>query len=245
MDRPGFWVILYAARRIERVKTRSQPDLALWRQVPFLHELSDETLTALAGVAVQQQFTQGQMLFLEGEPTAGLYLVEQGTVKVCRYAADGREHILQLMHPGDTFNDVSALDGGPNPACAVAFTDGSAWVVPRPALRTVVAAQPELAWALIESISRRARYLVGVVQDLAMRNVKGRLARLLLDQAEAAERGQPVPALTQEEIASRLGTVREVVGRALRSLAADNIIALERQQIVIVDRARLEQAAEV
>lgn len=185
------------------------------------------------------------MIFLEAEPNQGLYLVEQGTVKICRYAADGREHILHLVHPGDTFNDVAALDGGPNPACATAFNDVTLWRIPRAELRRVAAQHPELAWALIESIAQRARYLVNVVQDLAMRNVKGRLARLLLEEARSAERGTPPVALTQEEMASRLGTVREVVGRALRSLAAENVIAMEKQRIVIVDRRRLEQAAEV
>ncbi len=213
--------------------------------MPYLQEVSAAALADLAAAATRQAAPQGQMLFLEGDPTAGLYLVEQGTVKICRFAADGREHILHLVHPGDTFNDVSALDGGGNPACAIAFSDVVVWRVARPDLQALAARYPELSWSLIESLARRARYLVNIVQDLAMRNVKGRLARLLLEQAEAAEQGLPPVALTQEEMASRLGTVREVVGRALRSLAAENIISLERQRIVIVDRQRLQEAAEV
>jgi CRP/FNR family transcriptional regulator len=228
-----------------RVSTTSQSVLDLWRKVPYLEEISATALLDLAAAAVHHAYSQGQMIFLEGDPNQGLYLVEQGTVKICRFAADGREHILHLVHPGDTFNDVAALDGGPNPACATAFNDVSLWRVPRPELQRVAAQHPELSWALIESIARRARYLVNVVQDLAMRNVKGRLARLLLEQAEAAERGAPPVALTQEEMASRLGTVREVVGRALRSLVAENVIAMEKQRIVIVDRRRLQEAAEV
>jgi CRP/FNR family transcriptional regulator len=227
------------------VSTTSQTVLDLWRKVPYLEDISPGALADLAAAAVHHTYAQGRMIFLEGEPNQGLYLVEQGTVKICRYAADGREHILHLVHPGDTFNDVAALDGGANPACATAFNDVTLWRVSRPELRRVAAAHPELSWALIESIARRARYLVNVVQDLAMRNVKGRLARLLLEQAEAAERGAPPVALTQEEIASRLGTVREVVGRALRSLVAENVIAMEKQRIVIVDRQRLKEAAEV
>ena len=227
------------------VSTVSQPTIDLWRKVPYLEGISDAALADLAAAAVHHAYTQGQMIFLEAEPNQGLYLVEQGTVKICRYAADGREHILHLVHPGDTFNDVAALDGGPNPACATAFNDVTLWRIPRPELRRVTAQHPELAWALIESIAQRARYLVNVVQDLAMRNVKGRLARLLLEEARSAERGAPPVALTQEEMASRLGTVREVVGRALRSLVAENVIAMEKQRIVIVDRRRLEQAAEV
>jgi CRP/FNR family transcriptional regulator, cyclic AMP receptor protein len=230
---------------MQDVSTVSQSVLDTWRKVPYLEEVSGAAVADLAAAAVRHVYPQGQMIFLEGEPNEGLYLVEEGTVKICRFAADGREHILHLVHPGDTFNDVAALDGGPNPACATAFNDVILWRVPRPELRRVAARHPELAWALIESIARRARYLVNVVQDLAMRNVKGRLARLLLEQAQAAEQGETMDALTQEEMASRLGTVREVVGRALRSLAAENIISMEKQHIVIVDRKRLEQTAEV
>lgn len=225
--------------------TVSQAPVELWRKAPYLQDVSAEALADLAAVATRHVYAQGQMIFLEGDPTGGLYLVEQGTVKICRYAADGREHILHLVHPGDTFNDVSALDGGGNPACALAFTDVAVWRVARNDLRQVAARHSELSWSLIESLARRARYLVNIVQDLAMRNVKGRLARLLLEQAEAAEQGLPPVALTQEEMASRLGTVREVVGRALRSLAAENVISMERQRIVIVDRQRLREAAEV
>jgi CRP/FNR family transcriptional regulator len=217
----------------------------LWRAVPYLADLSPESIGDLAAIASHHRYAQGEMIFIEGDASAGLWLVETGTIKICRFAADGREHILHLVHRGDTFNDVSAMDGGPNPACAVAFTEATLWRIAREDLRQVVHRHPELAWALIESIARRARYLVGVVQDLAMRNVKGRLARLLLEQAEAAEKGTSPDPLTQEEMASHLGTVREVVGRALRSLAAAGIISMERHQIVIVDRERLREEAEV
>ena len=99
----------------------SQTVLELWRKVSYLDDVSGPALADLAAAAVRHAYSQGQMIFLEGDPNEGLYLVEQGTVKICRFAADGREHILHLVHPGDTFNDVAALDGGPNPACATAF----------------------------------------------------------------------------------------------------------------------------
>ncbi len=219
--------------------------MVLWQQVPFLEGLPSHIVAALAAVASFHSYAQNTFVFHEGDPAAGLFLIEQGTVKICRFSSDGREHILHLSHRGDTFNDVAALDGGPNPATAMAFTDVSLWRIARPDLQRLAAEQPELAWALIESIARRARYLVGIVQDLAMRNVKGRLARLLLEQAEADDRGEAPDPLTQEEMASRLGTVREVVGRSLRSLVADGAISIERQRIAILNRALLEREAEV
>lgn len=219
--------------------------VALWQRATCLQSAPADAILAVASSATPHTYLREEIIFLEGEPTAGLFLVATGVVKICRYSKDGREHILHFIQRGDTFNDVSVLDGGPNPATAVAHTDVTLWRVARNDLRAAVVRDPALAWAMIENLARRARLLVSTVQDLAMRNVRGRLARLLLDQAEASERGATPTPLTQEEMAHHLGTVREVIGRTLRSLAADGLIAIERQQIVIVDRTRLSEEAEI
>ncbi|MEZ4869982.1 MAG: Crp/Fnr family transcriptional regulator [Caldilineaceae bacterium] len=224
--------------------TRSKP-IALWQDVPYLENLSLEIVQALADVATRRQYAMGTVIFTESEPGAGLFMIETGTVKVCRYSKEGREQTLNLFARGDTFNDVSALDGGPNPASAIALTDAVLWRVARTDLQLLARRYPELAWALIESIARRTRYLVGLVQDLSLRSVKSRLAKLLLDQAQNSESDAIPRMLTQEEMASRLGTVREVVGRALRALSAAGIIQFERHQIVILDVARLAEEAEL
>jgi len=219
--------------------------LDLWQSVPYLKGLPAGVVQALANVANVYRYTANTIIFQEGEPVAGLYLVEEGTVKICRFSKDGREQTLRFMQRGDTFNDVAALDGGPNPATAIAYTDVVLWRITRPDLRYVVERNPNLAWALIESISQRARYLVNLVHDLSLRNVKGRLARLLLEQTEAAARGESPPLLTQEEMANRLGTVREMVGRALRSLSNAGLIEFDRHRLVILDAERLAEEAEL
>lgn len=217
----------------------------LWRTVPYLHELPTEVIGKLSTAASPHTYQAAQMIFNEGDPVAGLFLVESGTVKVCRFSKEGREYILQTFQRGDTFNDVAALDGGANPATAVAMSEARLWRIARPDLKTIAYQHPELAWALIESISRRTRHLVGVVQDLAMRSVRGRLAHLLLEQAKASSEGRAIPMMTQDEMASHLGTVREVVGRALRSLAAAGIIEIDHHRIVIHDSGRLAEESEV
>ena len=221
--------------------------LALWQTVPYLTALPLEIIRTLATAASCHRYEAGTLIFTEGDPVSGLFFIEEGTVKICRYSKEGREQILSLFNRGDTFNDVAALDGGPNPATAIAFTDVIMWRIARPDLQQIVQRYPALAWALIESIARRTRHLVGLVQDLSLRSVKGRLAKLLLEQARAQAGTQDsVPRmLTQEEMASRLGTVREVVGRALRSLVASDLIALDRHQIVILDAERLAEEAEI
>lgn len=230
-----------------RTPPESTPALAvknfdLWQAVSFLRGLPPEIVRALAAVASRQYYSAGTILFMEGEPVAGLFLVEEGSVKVCRFTKEGREHTLHVFQRGDTFNEVPALDGGPNAATAIAFTDVVVWRIARHDLQQLAHRYPALAWALIESIARRTRYLVGKVQDLSARNVKARLARLLLEQVQASAGAE---FLTQEEMASRLGTVREVVGRALRALVASGIIAFDRHRIVILDAERLAEEAEL
>lgn len=216
----------------------------IWRAVPWLEDAPGEAVRTLAAVASARRYAAGEVIFLEGDPAAGLYLVASGTVKISRFSKDGREYILHLQHVGDTFNDVAALDGGPNPATAIAHSDATLLRVDRRDLQAILTRYPTLAWALIESLARRARHLVGLVQDLSMRNVRGRLARLLLEQVQRSQDEEVSRLMTQEEMASHLGTVREVVGRALRSLAADGIIEFDRHRIVILDPDRLAEEAE-
>lgn len=217
----------------------------LLSKVNLFQGISPAALEKLAAAAVRRSYNAGAILFLEGEPVIGFYLIEAGAVKISRIAQDGREHILLVLGPGDSFNEVAALDGGPNPATATAHSDAIVHCVLRAGLRQTVQDHPDLAWGLIESIARRARHLVGMVQDLSMRSVKGRLAHLLLEQAEANEAGELPQMLTQEEMASRLGTVREMVGRALRALAGDGIIEFDRHRIVVLDEEKLRKEAEV
>ncbi|HSN78060.1 MAG TPA: Crp/Fnr family transcriptional regulator [Anaerolineae bacterium] len=217
----------------------------LLAQVHFLRAASPAAIDALAEAAVCLRYAEGETIFLEGEPTAGLFVVEQGIVKISRLSLEGREHIIHMSEPGDTFNDVSTMDGGPNPAHAVAHSDVVVWRLTRPDVQRLARVHPDLAWALIEDLAARARLMVALVHDLAMRSVRGRLARLLLQEAESRNTDIVQRLLTQEEMAARLGTVREMVGRTLRNMANDGLIEFDRHRIVILDAQRLAEEAEV
>lgn len=217
----------------------------LLRKVRFFQQVSPAAIDALAEAASCLRYPQGTTIFLEGEPTSGMFLVQEGVVKISRVSLEGREHIINLSEPADTFNDVSALDGGPNPAHAVAHTDVILWRIGRSDLQRLTFAHPDLAWALIEDLAARTRVMVALAHDLAMRSVRGRLAKLLLAQASASQADVVERWLTQEDMAARLGTVREMVGRTLRGMAADGIIEFDRHRIIILDPERLAQEAEV
>lgn len=224
----------------------AHPGLALLRRVPYFANLPDTVLTALAAASVERRFDRGQVIFLEGDACAGLHIVGAGEVKIFKVSPQGREQILHRMGPGDTFNDVAVLDGGPNPASAGAVTDATLWVITRGEMQRLAQTYPALAWALIESIARRARHLVAMVEDLSLRSVKSRLARLLLSEAERAAQGEldRSQMVTQAEMAARLGTVREMIGRALRELSEDGLIEFDRHRIVIKDREGLVAVGE-
>lgn len=216
----------------------------LLRRVSFCAQVDDATLDALAAIAIPLRRAAGTLIQLEGEPAESMYVVTAGRVKISRIAPRGREQVLHVAGPGHHFNTVPIFDGGPCPANAEALTEVELLALPRAEMRRVVEEHPDLAMALLKEFTGRMRHLVNLVDELALHTVQGRLARLLLTQAEAAERGDVVPPLTQAEMAARLGTVREMVARTLKGFETQGLISLERGMITLLDRAGLERQAE-
>lgn len=200
--------------------------------LPYFSALGPADLTALAGRALCRRCVVGEMLFAQGEPSAGLWIVEMGRVKVFRLSPDGREYVLRLPGPGDSFNDIPALDGGPNAASAVALTDTVAWSLPSATLRAELERRPELALAALNILTARVRELVQQAEDLALYSVPARLARFLLRQLEDAAGSDPV--ITRVTIAAHLATTPETVSRALRMLEEIGAIRFDRQHIIIL-----------
>jgi CRP/FNR family cyclic AMP-dependent transcriptional regulator len=215
--------------------------IALLRRLPYFAALDAPTLQAVAAAAVRRTVGADEIVMLEGEPCAGLFVVQSGRVKVTRTSLAGREQILHIAGPGEAFNDVPGFDGGPNPATVQAMADSTLLVIDRATLLSLFDRYPSLAQAVVAVLAARCRQLVAMVEDLSLHGVTARLAGLLLDQAAQAD----APALTRAQMAARLGTVREMVSRSLRELEQDGLIRLEGAHIVIVDRAGLvERRAE-
>jgi CRP-like cAMP-binding protein len=214
------------------------------RHVSFCQELPDEAVRALALIAHEVEHAAGSVIQLEGDPAEAMYVVGEGHVRVARVAASGREQVLNVIGAGGHFNTVPLFDGGPCPANVEAFTDVRLLVLPRKALLEVVDAHPALGRALLREFTGRLRHLVNLIDDLALHTVQGRLASLLIAQAEAAEHEVLAPPLTQAEMAARIGTVREMVGRTLKSFETLGLIRLDRGNITLLDRERLAEMRE-
>jgi CRP-like cAMP-binding protein len=219
-------------------------DRAFLSSLSFLSEQPAATVEAVAAIGVRLSRPAGAVLFLAGEEAPGLFIVIAGRVKIVRESPAGREQVLAVIEAGNHFNLVPIFDGGPAPATAICLSEVELLLLPAAALRELTRRTPELAMALLADAGRFLRRLVGLVDDLALHTVQGRVARLLLTQAEAADRGETVAPLTQTEMAARLGTVREMVGRTLKTFEALGLISVARGAITIVDREGLAVQAD-
>lgn len=214
----------------------SDEKIAQLRQLDFCSGVPEVALAALAAIARPVERPAGTLLQLEGDPAEVMYVVLAGRVKIVRLSAGGREQVINVISAGGHFNTVPIFDGGNCPANAEALTDVRLLALPRGAMLDVVSAHPALALALLREFTGRLRRMVNLIDELALHTVQGRLAGLLLEQASAAERGERPAALTQAEMAARIGTVREMVGRALKTFEALGLIRLDRGSIAVLDR---------
>lgn len=206
------------------------------RAIPLFATLDERTLADTSRRVHRCTFRPGQYILLEDEQPPGLFFVLRGRVRLSRTASDGREQVLAMIGPGENFNSVPIFDGQPNPATARAMSPVECLLLPREDLLALIRSHPDLALAALSEMAGRLRELVSLVEDLAFRSVRARLARQLL--AEAAE---GTAELTHQELAERTGTVREIAGRALRRLAEEGLVKLKRGRVIVLDPAGLQK----
>lgn len=213
----------------------------LVRSVPYFAHLDEIALEAVAQSAISRHYGRGEVIFLEGDPCAGLCIIEEGRVKIYKLSQDGREQVVKLIGRGEFFNEVAVLDGGPNPASAMAVLESTLWIIDRGSMLGLLARYPSLAVGIIENLAARARHLLSLVEDLSLRTVSARVAKLLVTQAVGHD--DSPRRMTQQEMAAQLGTVREMVSRVLHSFEEEGLIRFDRHRIVILDQEGLESKA--
>ncbi len=215
--------------------------LTALRANPFFKGLSDETLKQLLPSMSLRRFERGETLFWEGDPCAGLHIIHQGSVKLYRISPQGRQHIVRVMQEGDTCNEVPAFDGGPNPVNVEALEDSLVWVIEASAVRDLMQRDPLFMQLVVENLARMLRHLVQMVSEMAFYQVTHRLARLITEIPEDELSGEGGARWTQEHLASRLGTVREVVARSLKELERSGAIQVQNRRIRIANPDVLSQ----
>jgi len=204
------------------------------RNIPLFASLDERTLANVARQMQRCDFRAGEYILFEDEQPTGMYFVLRGRVRLSCTAHDGREQVLAMVGAGENFNAVPLFDEHPNPTTARAMSSVACLLLPRAALLDLLKQHPDLALAALREMAGQLRELVVLVEDLAFRSVRERLARQLLREASAG-----AAELTQQELAERTATVREIAGRALRQLAQEGLVRLERGRVIVLDREGL------
>ncbi len=211
------------------------------KSIAYFSHLGPDELTSVQRFVFEKTVERGDIILFEGEPAEVLYFVISGVVKIYKTSADGKEQILHLIRPGESFNDVPVFNGGANLATAEAMGPVVLYRIEKTDLATILKDCPQVSLNILRVLSEKMTRLVMLVEDLSFRHVTGRVARILLEYTGSS--GAQRPRLTQQEMAAMAGTVREVIGRALKSLEKDGSVRIERHRVVITDKQSLQETA--
>lgn len=208
--------------------------LALFKSLPLAAQ------RALAQVLIDRRYRPGHYLVYQDVAAEGLFVIAEGRVRLARIGPEGREQVLHMAGPGELVNAEPVFDGGATPANARAMSPVQALLLPSQALPVLLEEHPSIALLLLRELTIRQRQLVILLEDLHFRSVRARLARVLLREARDG-----AAAITQQELAERAGTVREIVGRTLRDMQEEGLVRLLRGQVIVLDVAGLQQVADI
>jgi len=217
--------------------------LEFLKSILYFSALGFAELESISKLVFEKTADRAEMVLLEGESPENLYFVASGVVKVFKTSAEGKEQILSIVRPGESFNDVPIFDGGPNPVSAQAMGTVLLYGIKKNDMEAILRNHPQIALNVIKVLARRVRHLVSLVEDLSFKHVIGRVAKILFEHI-GGEIGRG-PRLTQQEMAAMAGTAREVVGRSLKALEEEGAIKLDRQRIIITDKEALQKIMEV
>ncbi len=216
-------------------------------QLSLFNTLSAETQSAFLAAATLQHFEAGQVIYIEGEPANTVYILEHGWVKSTRMTREGREQGLLFLRPVEIFGDIAVFTEKPYPGTVTALEKVDAWAVPAKQMLAMVKDHPDLALAVIRRLSERVLHYVGLVEDLSLRSVEARLAHTLLRYAVLQDGQLAVPRrewTTFDEMAVRLGTVRDVLSRAMKTLEAEGLLRVEKHAVLLTDPKGLAERAD-
>jgi len=198
----------------------------------------------LATIGRVCRFDKGQTIFREGQECPGVYVVGRGLIRVFKTGAGGKEHVLHMVGPGHTFAEAAAIGGFRMPAAAEAVEDSVCALLPLEPLRRTLEEHHEICLGMMQSLTAWVRQLVGLLEDLVLRDAAGRLARYLLDAPETAEGAIALPGL-KRHVASHLNLTSETFSRTLRRFTEANLVAQpDSGRLELVDREKLRQVAD-
>jgi len=224
--------------------------IAVFKQAELFRDLDENILQILAARATGKVLNRNEILFLTGEEAAGLFVIAEGAVRASRTAIGGREQVIHVERAVATIGELPVFDDGTYPSTATAEEDGTkVYFLAKKEVRAICLKHPELALSAARVLAARLRRCAELVESLSLREVGQRLASFLLSEAEL----KSVPPqdgvrikqkLTHNQLAARIGTVREVITRVFFRLQNQGLIVVKGKEILIPNLAALEAYAE-
>jgi len=208
--------------------------------------MSEPELSFLAQRAVPRRYSAGEMVFGEGQPCTGLYVVEAGHIRIFKTSVNGREQVLGIDGPGSSVAELPVFDGGNYPASVAAVDETTLLFVSKQDFQALVLAHPQVALKVLRVVGARLRRLVGIIEELSFTTVRHRLALFLVRLAQ--KDGKPTPEgisvtlpISNQELAAQIGTVRELVSRNLSRLQSEGLVKMDGRSFIIPDLKALER----
>lgn len=221
----------------------------IFRRTELFQNLEADALRALAARAVEKRLARDEILFLEGEEAAGLFVIAEGAVRAFRTGADGREQIIHVERAPATIAELPVFDDGNYPSTVAAEEATKVYFLDKKEIRNLCLKHPQIALAAAALLAGRLRHCAKLVEVLSLREVGQRLAHLLYK--EAATNGKQTEEgvrfkqkLTHNQLAARVGSVREVVTRALYRLQSQGLIVVDGKDVVVPDARLLASYAD-
>ena len=217
-----------------------QVSTALLRNVTLLSVLGEDELALLTGVVTRKSFARGSLILAAGDATDSLYILISGRIKVFMSDLDGREVILSILGPGEFFGEMGLIDNSPRSANVVALDPCELICISKRDFKRCLAENFEMAMTVMRGLVKRLRDADNQIGSLALMDVYGRVARLLLEMSELID-GQKVVTkkLAKQDIARMIGASREMVSRVMKHLQAGGYIEVRGDTIIIRDNILL------
>lgn len=222
-----------------------QPDPALpalLQAHPYFAGMAPEPARAAARRLRPLRLDAGAILLMEGDACPGMFFVASGRLRIYRSSEKGREQILRIAGPGESFNEVPVFDGGPNPASVDAMEDSLLYAIGVAEMQALIGEQPALALGILRVFAEHQRALVDLVEQLALHHVASRVARLLLGRFDSGTRA--IDDLPQQQLGAMVGAAREVVARVLKTMEDAGAIENRRGHLLLRNRSTLESFVE-
>jgi CRP/FNR family cyclic AMP-dependent transcriptional regulator len=215
---------------------------AVLHTVPIFSSVPEEQLRLLTTVVTRRSTTRGSIIMAAGDPTDSLYIILSGRLKVMMSDADGKEVILSLLGPGEFFGEMGLIDDNPRSASVVALEPCELLAITRRDFKKCMAENAEMAMAVMRGLVRRLREADRKINSLALLDVYGRVARLLLDMSETVDGQKMVTKrLPKQDIAKMIGASREMVSRVMKDLQTGGFIEMRGSTILLRDNIVLPE----